>query len=183
MSSKYTSKLVYLIGASGSGKDSLLRAVASKNLDNVHIATRYVTRDDNQDEYHYCLSPRVFLQRQQAGKFVMHWQANGLWYGIDRSIELELAKGNHVILNGSRHYLPEAQRIYPNILPMCLAVAPHILQNRLQQRSRENHAEITQRMQRNTQLKNNLPDNVFVLNNDDTLQTTVQNFINWLLAK
>lgn len=175
-------KLVYLVGASGSGKDSVLRMVADENLANVYIATRYVTREDNSNENHYCLSPTAFLQRQQAGKFAMSWQANGLWYGIDYSIDTELAQGNHVILNGSRHYLSDALRIYPNISPVCLMVAPHILQQRLQQRGRESDAEIMQRMQRNTQLAKHLPENTFFLNNDGDLRETVQDFIHWLLC-
>lgn len=178
--STHASKLVYLVGASGSGKDSVLRAVADKNIANIYIATRYVTRSQNNDEAHHSLSPAEFTQRQQAGDFVLSWQANGLWYGIDSHIESELAAGKHVIVNGSRHYLPEALRIYPNMQPVCLVVAPHILQQRLQQRGRESQAEIMQRMQRNAELVNSLPSHTFFLNNDDDLQHTVRNFIDWL---
>lgn len=178
--STHTSKLVYLVGASGSGKDSVLRAVADKNIAHIYIATRYVTRSQNSDEAHHSLSPAEFTQRQQAGDFALSWQANGLWYGIDYRIEDELAQGKHVIVNGSRHYLPEALRSYPHMHPVCLTVAPHILQQRLQQRGRESQAEIDQRMQRNAQLVNRLPSHTFFLNNDDDLQHTVRNFIDWL---
>ena len=54
----------------------------------------------------------------------MHWQANGLQYGIPVQVNEWLSSGRHVLVNGSRGYLPEARRRYPNLLAIRLEVAP-----------------------------------------------------------
>lgn len=81
------------------------------------------------------LSKQEFIQRAEQGLFALHWQAHQHCYAIGIEINLWLQHGLDVLVNGSRAYLPEAQRRYRHqLLPLCLTVSPAILAQRLRQR-------------------------------------------------
>lgn len=78
-------RLFYVIGPSGSGKDSLMRyARASLAGDpSVVFAHRYITRPmELHGENHVALTETEFDARLAAGLFAMHWESHGLRYGI-----------------------------------------------------------------------------------------------------
>lgn len=144
-------RLVYVIGASGSGKDSLM-AYARNNLANevqVVFAHRYITRAaDAGGENHIALTPEEFESRRKAGLLAMHWQSHGYAYGIGIEVNQWLAKGITVVVNGSREYLETAAQHYPELLPVWVEVSPEVLRARLQARGRESAAEIDKRLHR-----------------------------------
>lgn len=144
-------RLVYVIGASGSGKDSLM-AYARNNLANevqVVFAHRYITRAaDAGGENHIALTPEEFESRRKAGLLAMHWQSHGYAYGIGIEVNQWLAKGITVVVNGSREYLETAAQRYPELLPVWVEVSPEVLRARLQARGRESAAEIDKRLHR-----------------------------------
>src|ERR1700722_10988516 len=83
------SPLVYVMGPSGAGKDSVLnRARALLGADApVVFAHRYITRPaEAGGENHVALSPEEFAVRRAHGLFAFHWQAHGNEYGIGREI-------------------------------------------------------------------------------------------------
>ena len=107
--------LFYVVGASGSGKDSLMRYGRQRLAgdSNVIFAHRYITRPvELHGENHVALTDSEFDARLAAGFFAMNWSSHGLRYGIGREINLWLAKGCNVVMNGSRAYLIEARRSY-----------------------------------------------------------------------
>jgi len=144
-------QLFYLIGASGSGKDSLMR-YARETLAGHQpfiFAHRYITRPvEIVGENHIALTESEFRNRQQAGCFAMHWASHGLFYGIGIEIASWQQAGLDVIVNGSRAYLPEAISRYPDLIPIWIQVSPDILAQRLRKRGRESEAEIQRRLQR-----------------------------------
>jgi ribose 1,5-bisphosphokinase len=146
-------RLVYVMGASGSGKDSLINYVRER-LDqlrdgHVVIARRYITRpQDSGGENHVALSPACFAARRQGGEFALSWSANGHGYGIGREIDDSLRAGRHVIANGSRAHFPQAIARYPTLLPILILVDPILAQARLLARGRESSGEITARIAR-----------------------------------
>ena len=71
-----------------------------------------------------------------AGRFALSWRGNGLGYGVGMEIDLWLAFGRHVILNGSRDYLSNAAMCYPSLLPVLIAIDPAVLRQRLAARGR-----------------------------------------------
>lgn len=68
--------LVYLIGASGVGKDSLLVALRQQRPD-LLVAHRYITRASGLGEDSLALSEAEFLARRGRGLFCLDWQAMG----------------------------------------------------------------------------------------------------------
>lgn len=146
------SRLVYVMGPSGSGKDSLLHYVRSRltAFDRAVVAHRYITRPVlSEGENHIALSDGEFDMRLKSGLLAMHWQAHGLRYGIGIEINHWLALGITVIVNGSREYFPQLQQRYPEVYPVCVQVEPETLRQRLTCRGREDAAHITERIVRN----------------------------------
>ena len=83
-----------------------------------------------------------------AGRFALWWRGNGHGYGVGVEIDLWLQSGRHVILNGSRGYLPDAAERYPSLLPVVITIDPAVLRQRLSARGRETSDEIEARIQR-----------------------------------
>ncbi|MBA1273350.1 phosphonate metabolism protein/1,5-bisphosphokinase (PRPP-forming) PhnN [Stutzerimonas azotifigens] len=144
-------RLIYLMGPSGSGKDSLLEAVRERVLSaGGQIARRVITRSPEAvGEDALGVSPQRFEQMLAEGAFALHWRANGLAYGIPRQIDEWLAEGRDVLVNGSRGHLAEARQRYPELHPVLLTVEPQELRQRLLARGRETAEEIEARLARN----------------------------------
>lgn len=94
------------------------------------------------------LSAGSILSMEAQGRLAMRWSSHGCQYGIGRSIDGSLEHGICVIVNGSREYLPEALRRYPDLLPVLVEVEPAILRQRLLARGREQGKDLEERLQR-----------------------------------
>jgi len=168
-------KLIYLVGPSGSGKDSLIEA-AEPYLARVGVrrVQRVITRSaEAKGEQATGVSREVFDQYVREGAFALHWQANGLAYGIPAHIDTWLAQGQGVLVNGSRAHQPEAVRRYPDMITLQLKVSLEALRQRLEARGRESREEIEQRLARSTALQPLTKGAVYTLDNSGDLQDTV----------
>ena len=147
-------RLVYVIGPSGAGKDSIIGYARQRLGADRHVfARRYITRPANSGgEDHIAITPTDFERACGAGRFALSWRGHGLGYGVSTEIDLWLASGRHVILNGSRGYLSSAAGLYPSLLPVLIAIDPAVLRQRLAVRGRETSAEVEARIQRATEL-------------------------------
>lgn len=163
-----SSRLIYVVGPSGSGKDSLMAyartSLAGQAL--VQFAHRYITRPAHAGgENHIALTQAEFNARVQAGLFAMHWCSHGNGYGIGTEINLWLSKGITVVVNGSREYLPMAVQKYPELLPVTIEVDHDVLRARLASRGRESEADIEARLNRNRIVQLSHPHSVILHNN------------------
>lgn len=143
-------RLIYLMGPSGSGKDSLLNAARERLAERgCVIARRVITRSaEAVGEDAIGVSPAEFDRQEAADAFALSWRANGLAYGIPRQIDDWLAAGQDVLVNGSRGYLPQARERYPELLAILLQVDEAALRQRLQARGRESAEQIEARLAR-----------------------------------
>ncbi|ATO32422.1 ribose 1,5-bisphosphokinase [Dickeya dianthicola] len=176
-------RLIWLTGASGSGKDSLLDALRQTNPPRLLVAHRYITRPAQAGgENHVALSEAEFTHRRECGLFALHWQAHQYQYGVGIEIDLWLSAGLDVVVNGSRSHHPQAQQRYGDrLLPVCLQVSPEVLAQRLRQRGREDDAQIALRLQRAAAMT--VPPAYRRLNNDGPLAQTLQAFHTLLAAE
>jgi len=143
-------RLIYLMGPSGAGKDTVLQGVARLLGEKACLARRLVTRPPTDTERDaLSVSQAEFLALERSGGLSLAWRANGLAYGVPADINARLAAGCDVLVNGSREYLPEARRRYPDLLPVLLTVAQETLHQRLLARGREGPEQIRSRMRRN----------------------------------
>jgi ribose 1,5-bisphosphokinase len=168
-----TARLIYVIGASGSGKDTLMTYARERlaGEPGVCFAHRYITRPAAAGgENHVALTPEEFRARQAGKLFALHWASHGLQYGIGIEINQWLAKGIHVVVNGSRDYLTEARRLYPELMPVSIEVSADVLRQRLLARGREDAQAVEQRLQRHRQLQGSHWSDAVVVSNDGTVQ-------------
>ena len=184
-------RLIYLMGPSGSGKDSLLNAARERLAERgCVIVRRIITRSaEAVGEDAIGVSPAEFDQQEAAGAFALSWRANGLAYGIPRQIDDWLAEGQDVLVNGSRGYLPKARERYPELLAILLQVDEAALRQRLQARGRESAEQIEARLARSRELQ--LPsatvagdsdegESQWLLNNSGPLDQTVTQLLQLL---
>ena len=163
-----SNRLLYVVGPSGSGKDSVMAYARSKLAGQpmVQFAHRYITRPANSgSENHIALSKEEFNARVQAGLFAMYWHSHGNSYAIGTEINQWLSKGITVVVNGSREYLPQAIQNYPELLPVTIEVERDVLKARLMQRARESETEIDARISRNMLLQFSHPKGIALSNN------------------
>ena len=142
--------LVYLMGPSGSGKDTVLRLLRERQPAHrpLLVAHRYITRPGGADEASLHLPPDEFDRRAGLGCFALHWHSHGLRYGIGVEIDTWLAIGATVVINGSRAHLAQAHARYPGLTAVSLQVDAAVLRARLVGRGREDAAQIAERLAR-----------------------------------
>lgn len=143
-------RLVYVMGPSGAGKDTLL-GFARERLagSSVMFAHRYITRGhDAGGENHVGLTPDEFARRAEHGLFSLEWRSHQLRYGIGIEIDAWLAAGCTVVVNGSRAYLDQARERYPFLQPVLVDAAPEVRAMRLSSRGRESAEQVRARLVR-----------------------------------
>jgi len=146
-----TGRIVYFMGPSGVGKDSLLAWLQSRLVQRlaVHWARRSITRAPAlEGEMHESLTDAAFEALRADGAFGLDWQANGLRYGIRHQELAPLQRGTWVFVNGSRTYWPQASQRYPAARSVLITASPEVLRERLIRRDRESSAEIEARLAR-----------------------------------
>jgi len=144
-------RLVYVMGPSGAGKDSVLgwlREHLPTGLP-VHWARRTITRPAAAGgEAHEAIDVAGFAQLQSHGELALAWQANGLHYGVRHTELALLQQGHWVLVNGSRGHWPKALQSHPGLQVVHITADPATLMQRLTQRQRETPEEIRQRVER-----------------------------------
>ncbi len=167
-------RLVYVIGPSGAGKDSVLQALRQSWSEGVraHWAMRTITRDrDAGGEQHEAVDADTFARLVQAGAFAMHWTANGFSYGIRHSELRPLQQGNWVFVNGSRAWLPELLLRWPTATVVHIGASPDVLNARLTARGRESAEAARARLARQVAL--DLPPDSICIENNGALADAV----------
>lgn len=143
-------RLIYLMGPSGSGKDSVIEYARERcSAQHVIFSHRYITRPTTMGlEIHVPLTPDEYQARLDANLFAMAWDSHGYRYSVGAELDLWLETGFHVVVNGSRAYLEEATKLYPNLIPCLISVDGSILRDRLLARGRETMDQIQSRLNR-----------------------------------
>ncbi|MBS7561015.1 MULTISPECIES: phosphonate metabolism protein/1,5-bisphosphokinase (PRPP-forming) PhnN [Pseudomonas] len=175
-------RLIYLMGPSGAGKDSLIDAARQPlSALGCEVVRRVITRSaESVGEEAQEVTVEEFERRVAGGDFALFWRANGLGYGIPVQIDTWLAQGRNVLINGSRGHLPQARERYPDLVPIVLMVDTEVLRRRLLRRGRENLPEIERRLQRNEQFASSAwldDEQVVRLDNSCELTTTLEHLL------
>lgn len=176
-------RLVYVIGPSGAGKDSLLAWLRAR-LDPalpVHWARRTISRPVQAGgEVHESIDAAVFHQLREQQAFALHWEANRLHYGVRHAELAPIGTGSWVMVNGSRAYLPQAQARYPGLTVLHITARADILRQRLLARGRETAAMVETRVQRAAAYRMGAPAGVLELENNSTLDAAGERLLRLL---
>jgi ribose 1,5-bisphosphokinase len=166
-------RLIYTIGPSGAGKDSVL-AWLSQHLpknSTVHFARRVIDRPvQPHGEAHESLSTADFVAQRDQHAFALYWTANQHLYGV-RHAELEaLKRGDWVFVNGSRAYLEIALNQFPSMVVLHITAPLDVLETRLVARKRESAEQITARLSRAVQFQPPHQCVFFEIQNDSSIE-------------
>jgi len=85
-------KIILIVGASGVGKDTLLRNI--KNQVEANFIKRYITRVPSKDEENYYVDKEAFEILDDENYFISTWKAHDNKYGIAGTL---LKKGLNII--------------------------------------------------------------------------------------
>lgn len=154
-----TGQLVYVVGPSGAGKDSILSWLEARGVGlgagavRMVRARRTITRPHVPGaEAHEAVTAEQFEHLVRTGVLAMHWMANGCRYGIRASELAALETGAVVCVNGSRAYLQQAQALFPGMAVLAVQAPEDVLRQRLLARGRETAAGVNARLARNASL-------------------------------
>jgi ribose 1,5-bisphosphokinase len=174
--------LVYVMGPSGAGKDSVLNRARMLLADNMPVvfAHRYITRPaEAGGENHVELNPAEFGLRRAHGLFAFHWCAHGNEYGVGREIYSWRRAGLIVVVSGSREHFQQLGGIDDNTHPVLITAPAERLAQRLAARGRENADAAAERLQRSDAY--DVTDRRLVtIVNDGTLDVAAARFVSLL---
>lgn len=140
---------VAIVGPSGAGKDSLIRALAAKfPAGDLVVVRRVVTRASDAHEDHDTLDVEAFVEAERAGGFALAWGAHGLRYGLRASIDHDIASGRTVVANLSRGAVASARARWPRVLAVLVTASAGTLAARLAARGRESAEDRRGRLER-----------------------------------
>lgn len=165
-------RLIYTVGPSGAGKDSLLAWLRARLPAQapVHLARRTVSRPMQPGgETHESVDAGEFEALRARNAFVFDWQANALRYGVREQELLPLQYGAWVLVNGSRAHLPQAAQKFPGLTVLHITASPETLRKRLLSRGRETPDMVEARIARATELAWPMGTEAIEISNDGTL--------------
>ena len=129
---------IAIVGPSGAGKDSLIRALAERMpASKLFVARRVITRPSDANEDHDTLDDQSFDAARQAGRFALSWDAHGLKYGVPVAVDAAVADGKVVICNVSRGAVVFARQRFKRCWVIEVTASDEILCARLAARGRE----------------------------------------------
>ena len=168
---KQSGVLIAVVGPSGVGKDSLLSG-AQEGLSQVHFMRRTITRPaDAGGERHLAVTSAEFRALQERRKFLFHWEAHDLSYGIPIDAENLVLNGHAVVFNGSRRALAQQRDAWPGLRVIWVTADLDIRAERLARRGRETVLDIRNRLATS---RVEMPDDAIVVRNDGSLETGVK---------
>lgn len=170
-------RLVVVVGPSGAGKDSVLRAWRQAlGAGAPAFAQRVITRAPDATEAHEAVSIDDFAGLRSRGLLATWWQAHGLDYGVRQQQMAPLAHGRWVVLNGSRAHLPALRRQAPGLRVVEVSAPAPVLAQRLAARAREDALARDARMARAIAVPTGAD---LTLLNDGALQHSVEALMQW----
>jgi phosphonate metabolism protein PhnN/1,5-bisphosphokinase (PRPP-forming) len=144
-------RLIVVVGPSGAGKDSVLRAwlLGLDATERPHRARRTITRPaDDASEDHEPVTEAAFDALLRDGAFAFTWAAHGLRYGVRHSELQALRRGGWVVMNGSRRHLPQLLSGAPGCRVVEITAPEAVRAQRIAQRGREHGAQLRERLER-----------------------------------
>ena len=160
-------EIVAVVGPSGAGKDSLMRA-AKREMPEIAIVQRVITRrNPDLSEDFICVSDEQFQERINSGGFAVHWKAHGLNYGIPIEVHDTLATARIVLFNGSRAALADAKIAFSGLKVVEVRADSSVIFARLSERAREDNDEIVSRLKRSASIPEGIDPYAIIENSGD----------------
>ena len=173
--------LVLVVGASGTGKDTLLRLAQERLAGNAAFVfpRRRITRPSDASEPHMPVTDEQFRSILAANGFALSWDAHGLRYGIERTIDDDLRAGRCVVCNVSRTIIGDVRRSYGTVVVLEISASDAMRKARILNRGREAPADVAERLERRIAAADDNPSDACIENNG-TLAEACDRFVDAL---
>jgi len=165
-------QIVLIVGASGVGKDTLLRNI--KNRLELNFIKRYITREPDDNENNYYVDDIAFDRLKNDNFFISTWEAHHNKYGIAKN---QIIEGINII-SISRGAIKDFENSFNNVTTIEITLPRDILYKRLKNRARENEDEIQKRLNRSYQKIN--AKNILKFDNSEDIEISIEKFITLL---
>ena len=183
---KIIGKLFFIVGNSGSGKDSLIWEVQKnlpKDLKPVKVPQRVITRPPSPDTEDFeSATEKEFLELKKEDAFAFDWHIYDLYYGVRINILDWIKNGHPVLINVSRNILKEVRQKIPEMKIIFVKVPFEITAARIKARGRENEEKMKGRLER-AKLNQDLPIADFVVDNSGDLEEAGKVLLNYILSE
>jgi thymidine phosphorylase len=171
--------LFFVVGPSGSGKDSLIGGARSAlgQTNRYVFARRIITRPaGSPGEDHEPATEDEFDLRRSKGEFLISWSAHGLHYALSGDLREALRRGQHVIANGSRAVIAELADMISRLVVVEITAPREVLERRIADRGREDGLQIGNRLAREV---SKWPGSIRTVqvSNDSSLAAGIERFI------
>jgi len=179
-----TGCLILVVGPSGVGKDTLMRAAKKllKHEPGIAFPHRLITREsDPEHEDHGTISMADYDALCGSGDAPIHWRAHGHGYVIPRSVLDAVNSGKCCVVNGSRGILDQARAVFPRTHAILIELDRTQLETRIAQRGREAGDEAKKRLNREQQDVSDVP-GVHRLLNNSTVEAGAQRLADLIRA-
>ena len=142
--------LIFVVGTSGSGKDSIMRETAlylNEQGVPARLLKRFITRPSDKNEESFFITSESFLERKED--FALSWNIYGNWYGCPwDNIKKSIQDEEILLINVSRNVLYQARELFPNCKIVLVTVPKDIAESRLKRRGREDQEGLKMRLSR-----------------------------------
>ena len=172
--------LIVIVGPSGAGKDSILKAALLhfENDHRVELVRRIITREcDPSSEVHDSVSEDKFNAQLDAGEFSVSWRANDLSYALPANVHEKINQGQLLIANGSRGAIADIRSTFSQLTVVNIVVSAEALSARLERRNRESSEQIAKRLERNKTMPPLAGDDVVTIDNSAGREPAINEFI------
>lgn len=167
-------KIVLIVGASGVGKDTLIKAI--KNDVKANFVTRYITRVPDVNESNYYIGKDDFDYLIKSGFFVSSWEAHGNIYGISQ----HSIKDGLNIISISREAIKDFEKTFEDVTTIEIGIPKELLYIRLKNRGREDEEAIAKRIKRSEQKID--AKNLIYFDNSKPIEQSKEEFISLLYS-
>lgn len=170
-------RLVLVVGPSGAGKDTLIRAARAALASDPRylFPRRIVTRPASAAEDNQPCDPDTFARIDAEGGFAVSWAAHGLSYGLPASLTFAIAEGRTVVCNVSRTVVRELRARYADVIVVEVTASVHILERRLASRGRVEDGSVQDRIARTREVCKVDPD--VTITNETSVDDALPGFL------
>ena len=167
-------KIILIVGASGVGKDSLIKEAKKDLKKEFNFVKRYITRKPDKNEKNYFLENCAFELLKDNDFFISSWEAHENFYGISKNS----IKNRLNIISISRSKISDFEKNFKNVYVINITLNKEELKNRLIKRGRETLEEIQKRLDRSYDKIE--AKNLINFENDKSFQESKEAFIKLL---
>lgn len=137
-------KIILIVGASGVGKDTLMKEAKKDLKKKFNFVRRYITRKPDKSEKNFFLEDSAFNVLKDNDFFISSWDAHDNSYGISKNS----IKNKTNIISISRSKIEDFEKNFKSVYIINITLNEKDLRSRLIKRGRESIEEIQKRLDR-----------------------------------